>query len=104
SLLSFITGDKVAKALFSLWLVDSLLQFQPLEEGGAKRKEMDSLEWSKKYEVLSISRLVLSDLGFTNEQITSLTDEDMQALADGLQESISKSVGNLLEEVRFLVC
>ena len=64
---------------------------------------MDSLDWSKKYEVLSISRLVLRDLGLSVEQITSLTDEDMQALADGLQEYISKTVGNLLEEVRFMV-
>ena len=64
---------------------------------------MDSLEWSKKYEVLSISRLVLRDLGFSVEQIKSLSDEDMHALADGLQEYISKTVGNLLEEVRFMV-
>jgi hypothetical protein len=27
----------------------------------------------------------------------------MHALADGLQESISKQIGNLLEEVRFMV-
>ncbi len=64
---------------------------------------MDSLDWSRKFEVLSISRLALRDLGFSVEHITSLTDEDMQALADGLQESISKTVGNLLEEVRFMV-
>ena len=45
---------------------------------------MDSPEWSKKYEVLSISRLYLSSLGFSNEQINSLTDEDMQRIADKL--------------------
>jgi len=68
-----------------------------------KENELDSLAWSRKYEVLSISRLVLHDLGLSVEHINSLTDEDMQALADGLQESISKTVGNLLEEVRFMV-
>jgi len=53
-----------------------------------KHKEqtvMDSLAWSRKYDVLSISRLRLSSLGFTTEQINSLTDEDMQAIADGVQ-------------------
>lgn len=43
---------------------------------------MDSLEWSKKYEVLSLSRLYLSSLGFTNEQINALSSEDMQRIAD----------------------
>jgi hypothetical protein len=46
---------------------------------------LDSLDWSRKYEVLSFSRLTLSSLEFTNEQIASLTDEDMQAIADGVQ-------------------
>jgi hypothetical protein len=43
-----------------------------------RSEQLDSLDWSKKYEVLSISRLVLCDLGFTHEQIVSLTDEEMQ--------------------------
>ena len=43
---------------------------------------MDSLDWSKKYEVLAMSRLYLSSLGFTNEQINTLSDEDMQRIAD----------------------
>ncbi len=43
---------------------------------------MDSLDWSKKYEVLAMSRLYLSSLGFTNEQINALSDEDMQRIAD----------------------
>ena len=46
---------------------------------------MDSLDWSKKYEVLSISRLVLSSLGFTNEHINALTDEDMERIAYWLE-------------------
>ena len=45
---------------------------------------MDSLDWSKKYEALSISRLYLSSLGFSNEQINSLTDADMQRIAEKL--------------------
>lgn len=48
---------------------------------------VDSLEWSKKFEVLSISRLVLhEELGFTTEQVRQLTDEDMQRIADWLHE------------------
>ena len=46
---------------------------------------MDSLDWSRKYDVLSISRLYLSSLGLSNEQITRLTDADMQRIADMLQ-------------------
>ena len=46
---------------------------------------MDSLGWSKTYEVLAISRLYLASLGFTTEQINTLTDEDMQAIADAVQ-------------------
>lgn len=60
---------------------------------------MDSLEWSRKYEVLSISRLMLRDeLGLTTEQITSLTDEDMQAIADDLQNGMMLG---FLEDARF---
>jgi hypothetical protein len=43
---------------------------------------MDSLKWSKKYEVLSISRLDLLSWGLSHEQVTCLTDEDLQKLAD----------------------
>ena len=45
---------------------------------------MDSLEWSKKYEVLSFSRLTLGSRGFTNEQIASLTQADLEHIADVL--------------------
>ncbi len=41
--------------------------------------------WCKTYAVLSISRLYLSSLGLTTEQINRLTDEDMQRIADILQ-------------------
>jgi len=63
---------------------------------------MDSLEWSKKYDVLSISRLVLSSLGIPTEHINLLTDDDMQSMADGLQEELSKAVGGFSESIRFI--
>ena len=61
---------------------------------------MDSLDWSKKYEVLAISRLYLRSLGFSNEGINSLTDEDMQRIAEKLNNDYF--IG-FEEDVRFLV-
>ena len=61
---------------------------------------MDSLDWSKKYEVLSISRLYLRSLGFTNEQINALTDDDMQRIAEKLNNDYF--IG-FEEEVKFVV-
>jgi len=49
---------------------------------------MDSLYWSKKYEVLSISRLDLHSYGLTVEQINALTDADMEAIADKIGELV----------------
>jgi hypothetical protein len=46
--------------------------------------KMDSLDWSRKYEVLSISRLDLSSSGLTAEQINQLSDEDMEQIAEEL--------------------
>src|SRR6266487_1882187 len=46
--------------------------------------KMYSLDWSRKYEVLSISRLDLSSSGLTNEQINQLSDEDMEQIAEEL--------------------
>ena len=60
---------------------------------------MDSLDWSKKYEVLSISRLVLRDCGLTTEQITALSDDDMQTIASQL--NLSANIG-FYENVRFV--
>ena len=45
---------------------------------------MDSLEWSKKFEVLSVSRVDLHSFGLTTEQINQLTDEDMEHIAEEL--------------------
>ena len=61
---------------------------------------MDSLEWSRTYEVFAISRLYLSSLGFTTEQINSLTDEDMQRIADTYN---NKSFLYFEEDMKFLV-
>ncbi len=62
---------------------------------------MDSLEWSRKYEILSISRLdLVHQLGFTTEQIESLTDEDMQRLAERLQVLYFRTIFD--EYVRFI--
>jgi len=61
---------------------------------------MDSLEWSKQFEVLSLSRLYLQSLGFSLEGINSLTDEDMQHIAEDLQNGMLIS---FTQDVRFLV-
>ena len=62
--------------------------------------DMNSLDWSKKYEVLSISRLYLSSLGFTNDQIKALSDEDMQRIAERLNNDYY--IG-FEEDVKFIV-
>ena len=65
---------------------------------------MDALDWSRKFEILSISRLVLRDLGFTVEQINSLTEENMQAIAETLAENLLSAAGiDFNDEVKFLV-
>ena len=46
---------------------------------------MDSLDWSKTYPVLTISRPYLHSIGFPMDKINQLTDEDMQRIADMLQ-------------------
>ena len=59
---------------------------------------MDSLDWSRKFEVLSISKAFLQDLGFSVEQIQNITDEDMQAMADDLQNGMMLG---FLEDTKF---
>jgi len=61
---------------------------------------LDSLEWSKTYEVLAISRLYLASLGFSNEGINNLTDEDMQRIAEKLNNDYF--IG-FEEDVKFVV-
>ncbi len=45
---------------------------------------MDSLAWSRKFEILSISRLDLGSYGLSTEQINHLTDADMEQIAEEL--------------------
>jgi hypothetical protein len=76
-----------------------LLQLVFSREGEAMN-DTDPLDWSRKYEVLTISRLVLSSLGFTTEQITSLSDDDMQRVAEKLNNDYF--IG-FEEDVKFVV-
>ncbi len=59
---------------------------------------MDSLDWSRTFDILSSSRVYLRSLGFSQEQITMLSDEDMHALAEDVQNGMS--IG-FAEDVRF---
>lgn len=43
---------------------------------------MDSLEWSRKFDIFSISRLSLNSSGIPTHLVASLTDEDMYAIAE----------------------
>ena len=49
---------------------------------------MDSLAWSKKFEILSVSRLDLHSYGLTPEQINHLSDADMEAIAERIAELV----------------
>ena len=49
---------------------------------------MDSLEWSRKFDIFSISRLSLNALGIPGELVKSLTDEDMHAIAEQIADLI----------------
>ena len=43
---------------------------------------MDATDWSKKFEVLTISRDYLQSIGMHPEQVARLTDEDMTRIAE----------------------
>ena len=43
---------------------------------------MDSLEWSRTFDIFSISRLSLSACGIPHELVASLKDDDMYAIAE----------------------
>jgi hypothetical protein len=49
---------------------------------------LDSLAWSKKFEILSVSRLDLHSYGLTVEQINLLSDSDMEAIAERIRELV----------------
>lgn len=61
---------------------------------------MEAPQWSKKFEVLSISRLQLESLGIPHDQVTSLSDEEMDKLAERLQ---AQYLTVFYEKVRFFV-
>ena len=65
---------------------------------------VDSPEWSRKYDVFSISRLYLvHSLAFTYEQVRMLSMEDMFSIADVVRDSLLHSlVSDFDEEVRFV--
>ena len=51
---------------------------------------MDSLDWSKQYVVFSLSRLDLQHrLGFSHDEISTLSDADMQRIAEAVRKSYS---------------
>lgn len=50
---------------------------------------MDSLEWSKKFDIFSISRLSLHSSGIPTELVQSLTDDDMYTIAEQIAEMIA---------------
>jgi len=55
------------------------------------RKEfglLDSLAWSTKFEILTVSRLDLGSYGLTTEQISHLSDTDMEAIAERIRELV----------------
>ena len=64
---------------------------------------MDSLEASKQYIVFSVSRLdLLHQLGFSHDQISQLSDADMQILVEKVRENYAYLENDLGETVRFV--
>src|SRR5712692_5091682 len=49
---------------------------------------LDSLDWSRTFDIFTISRLSLHSSGIPLELVKSLTDEDMQAIAERIAEMI----------------
>ena len=49
---------------------------------------MDSLTWSKTFVIFSISRLSLHSSGIPVELVKSLTDEDIQAIAEQIAQYV----------------
>jgi hypothetical protein len=62
---------------------------------------LDSLEWRKPYEVLSISRQKLRSPGFPDEQIALLIDEDMARIAYWLENQYKDH--GFDDDVQFIV-
>ena len=51
---------------------------------------MDSLEWSKTFDIFSISRLSLNASSIPVELVKSLSDEDMHAIAEQIADLIAQ--------------
>jgi hypothetical protein len=49
---------------------------------------LDSLGWSRTFDIFSISRLSLHSSGIPAELVQSLTDEDMQAIAERIADMV----------------
>lgn len=65
-----------------------------------RRTPTDSLDWSRKFDILSISRLTLNASGIPSDLVARLTDEDMQAIADKACELvISEPIEKIVEFV-----
>jgi hypothetical protein len=47
---------------------------------------MESIDWQKEFPITSICREDLKELGFTDEQIAQLTDEDMETIASKMAD------------------
>ncbi len=60
---------------------------------------MDATDWSRKFEVLTISRDYLRSIGMHPEQVARLTDEDMKRIAEILTAHLFDSEFD--EEVTF---
>jgi hypothetical protein len=77
-----------------------VLQFCNLAE---RSETTDSLEWSKQYTVFSVSRLdLLHQLGFSHDQISRLSDTDMQILVEKVREAYGYLENDFGETVRFV--
>lgn len=64
---------------------------------------MDSLEAGKQYIVFSVSRLdLLHQLGFSPDQISRLSDADMQILVEKVRENYEYLENDFGETVRFV--
>jgi hypothetical protein len=60
----------------------------------------DSLAWSRKFDILSISRLSLNASGIPYDLVARLTDEDMQTIADKACELVvSEHIEKVVEFV-----
>ncbi len=49
---------------------------------------MDSLDWSRSFNIFSISRLSLHSSGIPVELVQSLTDDDMYAIAEQIADMV----------------